>query len=151
MSTNPDSTDSQPPAFPRITDSSFTSDQPLPANYTRELDPSGRPYYRNTDDNTTSWYHPSAPGPQQDPRLPRHIERCVDAKGRSYYVNHETKSTSWLNPLKIEAVRARTSGNNERERTEDGKLSYWVNYFADTVTVPRESDIPWNNEQSVSI
>lgn len=144
-------TTSQPPAFPRITDASFTSSEPLPANYTRELDPSGRPFYRNLDDNTTSWYHPAASRPSQDHRLPSHIERCVDVKGRSYYVNHETQCTSWLNPLKIEQARVRRqdTGNNERERTEDGELTYWVDYVADTVTVPRKSDIPWNEEQNM--
>lgn len=130
------------PMYPRITDLSFSSSLPLPANYSRELDPNGRPYYRNLTDNTTSWYHPSASGPNQDPRLPSHIERRVDVKGRSYYLNHETKESSWLNPLKIDLVRARGPGmESEMERTEDGVEDYWVDYETGQVTVPRVTGI----------
>jgi len=131
------------PSYPRLTDSSFTSPLPLPANYVRELDPSGRPYYKNLTDNTTSWYHPSATMPKQDPKLPSHIERKVDVRGRSYYLNHETKESSWLNPLKIDMVKARGPGmESEMERTEDGVEDYWVNYETGQVTVPRVTGIP---------
>lgn len=143
----PDPADSQQPFLPRITDFSFTSAEPLPANYTRELDASGRPYYINHTDNSTSWYHPAASKPQQDPRLPKNIERCVDARGRWYYVNHETKTTSWLNPLKIDEMRACEDGPKLHQRTEDGELDYWVDYEAGTVTVPRKTTIPWPAEE----
>jgi hypothetical protein len=141
MGTNTNTSIPQPPSGtekpPRITDFSFTSTEPLPANYTRELDPSGRPFYRNKDDNSVSWYHPAATPPAQDPQLPRHIERCVDVRGRSYYINHETKTTSWLNPLKVDEFRARENPT-VLDHTEDGRMLYWVNYEADTVTVPQD-------------
>ncbi|KAL9120309.1 MAG: hypothetical protein Q9187_003138 [Circinaria calcarea] len=135
--------------FPRITDFSFSSSLPLPANYTRELDPSGRPYYINHTDNTTSWYHPSASRPKQDPRLPSHIKRRVDVRGRSYYLNHETKESSWPNPLKIDMVRARGPGmGTEMERTEDGIEDYLVDYETGRVTVPRVTGIVWDDEKA---
>lgn len=132
-----------PPSSPPITDPLTSSESPLPPNYTREISRSGRPYYSNHTDKTTSWYHPSVPRPprpEQDPRLPAHIERHVDRKGRSYYSNHETKTTSWLNPLKIDEVRARLDGNKERERTEAGLEEYWVDYETGDVTDPRKME-----------
>lgn len=47
-----------------------------------------------------------------------------------------------MNPLKIQEVRARTTGTSEHEKTEDGQEDYWVDYATGTVTVPRETGIP---------
>jgi hypothetical protein len=139
MATNTNTSVSQPPSGtekpPRITDFSFISTEPLPANYTRELDPLGRPFYRNKDDNSVSWYRPAATPPAQVPQLPKHIERCVDVRGGSYYINHETKTTSWLNPLRIDEYEYRAREKpTVLDHTEDGRMLYWVNYEADTVS-----------------
>jgi hypothetical protein len=80
--------------------------------------------------------------------LPKRVKRCVDVRDRSYYVNHETKTTSWLSPLKVDEVRARDGNPSELERSEHGRMVYWVNYEADTVTVPQDVDelrakYPW--------
>ncbi|MCJ1245210.1 WW domain containing E3 ubiquitin protein ligase 1 [Trapelia coarctata] len=136
----PHNLSSPPTSFPPS-----TSENPLPSNYTREISSSGRPYYSNHTDKTTSWYHPAAPRLRQDPRLPTHIERRVDVKGRSYYSNHGTKETSWLDPLKIDEVRARADSKKERERTEDGLAEYWVDYETGNVTQPTK--IAGDNEE----
>ncbi|KAH8589307.1 hypothetical protein B0O99DRAFT_692542 [Bisporella sp. PMI_857] len=112
----------------------------MPHTLSYQLNPSGRRYYINHTDNITSWYHPSASLPAQDPALPKNTERMVDVRGRSYYVDHEMKETSWLNPLKLEAVKGRVEeegGSTECETTEDGEELYWVGYEKGTVTVPQ--------------
>jgi hypothetical protein len=89
----------------------------LPPGWTSAVDPkSGRTYYRNHQNNTTSWTRP-APLQQQQPRpnpminvvggspanspLPTGWRQAVDPRsGRTYYANVATKQTTWTRPTR---------------------------------------------------
>lgn len=80
----------------------------LPDNFSAAVTASGRTYYLNHTDKTTSWLHPRASKDNNPftPGLPYPYERRVDKKGRYYYLNHETHTTSWLNPAKLTELKA---------------------------------------------
>jgi len=81
----------------------------LPANFSAAVDEAtGKTYYLNHTDNTTSWLHPQANEERMPftPGIPYPYERRIDAKGRYYYLNHETHTSSWLNPVKLAELKA---------------------------------------------
>ena len=101
---------------------------PLPQGWERRIDPSGRTYYVDHHNRTTTWHRPGAPRPVQnnpparvqstvaaaaspppapaannnqaysDVPLPLGWEERTTAEGRPYFVDHTTRTTTWVDP-----------------------------------------------------
>jgi hypothetical protein len=119
----------------------------LPPNFTSATDPeTGKTYYINKTDNTTSFTHPKHTYLHEPytSGVPYPHERKIDEKGRAYYLDREAKSSSWLHPAKLAELKAKgvldkdDGGDGERWRewilkevAEDGPDKgepYWVDY-----------------------
>ena len=116
----------------------------IPAGFDARVNGSGKVYYVNHRDRTTSWRHPRHTHLHEPytPGLPYPHERAYDEKGRAYYLDREAKTTSWLHPgklmeLKENGVLDKEDDDNEArkeyivmetaEEPNKGR-TYWMNY-----------------------
>ena len=70
-------------------------DQPLPLDWERKTDGSGRVFYVDHRSRVSQWHHP---GPVADEPLPLGWERTTDGSGRVFYVDHRSRVSQWHHP-----------------------------------------------------
>jgi hypothetical protein len=135
--------------------SSQSSD--LPRGFTTAIDAAtGRLYYINHIDRSTSFRHPRHTYLHEPytPGVPYPHERIFDEMGRAYYLDREAKTSSWLHPGKLAQLKAK--GILDTEEDEGGEAwrewilmevaeapnkgqEYWVDY--------KKGEVDWQSPE----
>lgn len=102
---------------------STESSTALPAGWKELMDPSsGRPYYYNENDGTTSWDRPAAaPENTETAPLPAGWREVIDpGSGRPYYYNEVDNTTSWDRPMAPTGDSQPQSSEVQAEKNQGG-------------------------------